>query len=180
VLLARALVGAPDVLLLDEPTNHLDIESITWLEAFLADYRGAVAFVTHDRAFLQRLATRIVELDRGRLTSWPGSYPAFLEKKAAALDNEARDLERLDKKLAQEEAWLRQGVKARRTRNEGRVRDLLRLRADRASRRDHVGTVRMSIDAGESSRRAASPSASARRRRSTDTPSASSAAIASG
>jgi len=151
VLLAKALVAEPDLLLLDEPTNHLDIDAIAWLEGFVAEFAGAVLFVTHDRAFLSKLATRIVELDRGRLTSWPGSYPAFLDKKAAALENEARDLERLDKKLAQEEAWLRQGVKARRTRNEGRVRDLMKLRAERASRRDHVGSVRMAVDAGESS-----------------------------
>jgi ABC transport system ATP-binding/permease protein len=150
-LLAKALVAEPDLLLLDEPTNHLDIEAIAWLEEFIAAFAGAILFVTHDRAFLSRLATRIVELDRGRLTSWPGSYPAFLEKKAAALDAEARDLERLDKKLAQEEAWLRQGVKARRTRNEGRVRDLMTLRAERASQRDHVGTVRLALDSSESS-----------------------------
>jgi ATP-binding cassette subfamily F protein uup len=150
-LLAKALVAEPDLLLLDEPTNHLDIDAITWLEEFIAQFAGAILFVTHDRAFLAKLATRIVELDRGRLTSWPGSYPSYLEKKAAALDNEARDLERLDKKLAQEEAWLRQGVKARRTRNEGRVRDLLKLRAERAARRDHVGAVRMAVDASESS-----------------------------
>jgi ATP-binding cassette subfamily F protein uup len=150
-LLAKALVAEPDVLLLDEPTNHLDIEAIAWLEEFIAAFAGAVLFVTHDRAFLARLATRIVELDRGRLTSWPGSYPSYVEKKAAALENEARDLDRFDKKLAQEEAWLRQGVKARRTRNEGRVKDLMKLRAERAARRDHAGAVRMSIDASESS-----------------------------
>lgn len=149
--LAKALVAEPDLLLLDEPTNHLDIDAIAWVEEFVAAFSGAVLFVTHDRAFLSRLATRIVELDRGRLTSWPGSYPSYLEKKAAALDAEARDLARLDKKLAQEEAWLRQGVKARRTRNEGRVRDLMKLRAERASRRDHVGQVRMSIDSSGSS-----------------------------
>jgi ATP-binding cassette subfamily F protein uup len=153
VFLARALVSEPDVLLLDEPTNHLDIEAIAWLEEFLSTYRGAVLFVTHDRAFLSALATRIVELDRGRLTSWPGSYSAYLEKKAAALDAEARDLERLDKKLAQEEAWLRQGIKARRTRNEGRVRALLALRADRAARRGHTGDVRMGVDASQASGR---------------------------
>jgi ATP-binding cassette subfamily F protein uup len=153
VLLAKALVAEPDLLLLDEPTNHLDIDAIAWLEAFVAQFAGAVLFVTHDRAFLSRLSTRIVDLDRGRLTSWPGSYPSFLEKKAAVLENEARDLERLDQKLAQEEAWLRQGVKARRTRNEGRVRDLIRLRAERASRRDHVGSVRMSIDGADASGR---------------------------
>jgi ABC transport system ATP-binding/permease protein len=149
-LLAKALVSQPDVLLLDEPTNHLDIDAIGWLEEFLRRYAGAVLFVTHDRAFLSALATRIVELDRGRLTSWPGSYASYLERKAAALENEARDLDRLDKKLAQEEAWLRQGVKARRTRNEGRVRDLLKLRAERASRRARVGDVRMSIDGTDS------------------------------
>jgi ATP-binding cassette subfamily F protein uup len=153
VFLARALVSEPDVLLLDEPTNHLDIDAIAWLEAFLTQYRGAVLFVTHDRAFLSALSTRIVELDRGRLTSWPGSYSAYLEKKAAALDNEARDLERLDQKLAQEEAWLRQGIKARRTRNEGRVRALFALRAERAARRAHAGDVRMSVDASEASGR---------------------------
>jgi ATP-binding cassette subfamily F protein uup len=145
-LLAKALVSHPDLLLLDEPTNHLDIDAIRWLETFIREFPGAVLFVTHDRAFLSALATRIVELDRGRLTSWPGSYDAYLTKKAAALDNDARDLERLDKKLAQEEAWLRQGVKARRTRNEGRVRDLLTLRAERAARREHAGDVRMAID----------------------------------
>ena len=150
-LLAKALVSQPDLLLLDEPTNHLDIDAIQWLEQFIAGFAGAILFVTHDRAFLGRLATRIVELDRGRLTSWPGSYATYLEKKAAALENEARDLERLDKKLAQEEAWLRQGVKARRTRNEGRVRDLMKLRAERASRRDHMGDVKLTIDASESS-----------------------------
>src|SRR5919197_461659 len=141
-LLAKALVSQPDVLLLDEPTNHLDIDAIRWLEEFLGEYKGTVLFVTHDRAFLSALSTRIVELDRGRLTSWPGSYASYVEKKAAALENEARDLERLDKKLAQEEAWLRQGVKARRTRNEGRVRDLIELRAERASKRALVETVR--------------------------------------
>jgi ATP-binding cassette subfamily F protein uup len=153
VFLARALVSEPDVLLLDEPTNHLDIEAIGWLEDFLSQYRGAVLFVTHDRAFLSALATRIVDLDRGRLTSWPGSYATYLEKKAAALDSEARDLERLDRKLAEEEAWLRQGIKARRTRNEGRVRALIALRADRAARRGHSGDVRMAVDASETSGR---------------------------
>ena len=151
--LAKALVSQPDVLLLDEPTNHLDIDAIGWLEEFLAEYRGAVLFVTHDRAFLSALATRIVELDRGRLTSWPGSYSTYLEKKAAALDAETRDLERLDRKLAEEEAWLRQGIKARRTRNEGRVRALLALRAERAARRGHIGDARMAVDASEASGR---------------------------
>ena len=146
-LLARALVSEPDLLLLDEPTNHLDVQAIEWLEGFLREFRGAVLFVTHDRAFLSNLATRIVDMDRGRVTSWPGSYATYLDKKAAALEAEERDLGRLDKKLAQEEAWLRQGVKARRTRNEGRVKALFALRAERASRRARVGTVRMSIDA---------------------------------
>jgi ATP-binding cassette subfamily F protein uup len=148
-LLAQALVSGPDLLLLDEPTNHLDIDAIRWLEAFLREFAGAVLFVTHDRAFLSTLATRIVEIDRGRVMSWPGSYATYVEKKAAALDAEARDLERLDRKLAQEDAWLRQGVKARRTRNEGRVRALLALRAERAARRADPGSVRLSIDAGE-------------------------------
>jgi ABC transport system ATP-binding/permease protein len=152
-LLARALVSSPDVLLLDEPTNHLDIDAIRWLEDFLLQFAGAVLFVTHDRAFLSSLATRILELDRGTLTSWPGSHATYLEKKAAALETEARDLERLDKKLAQEEAWLRRGVKARRTRNEGRVRALMKLRADRAARRGHVGDVRMRVDTSETSGR---------------------------
>jgi ABC transport system ATP-binding/permease protein len=151
VLLARALVAQPDVLLLDEPTNHLDVDAIEWLEAFLLEYGGAVVFVTHDRAFLERLATRIVELDRGRFTSWPGSYANYLEKKEAALDAEARELERLDKKLLKEEAWLRQGVKARRTRNEGRVRALMALRAERAAYRAQSGTVRLAVDDGQGS-----------------------------
>jgi len=150
-LLGKALVSAPDLLLLDEPTNHLDIDAIRWLEEYLTGFTGALLFVTHDRAFLNTLATRIVELDRGTLTSWPGSYPRYLDKKAAAIENEARDLARLDKKLAQEEAWLRQGVKARRTRNEGRVKDLMELRARRAAYREEGGTVRLAMDAGESS-----------------------------
>jgi ABC transport system ATP-binding/permease protein len=148
-LLGRALVSEPDLLLLDEPTNHLDIDAIRWLEDALRAFAGALLFVTHDRAFLASLATRIVELDRGTLTSWPGSYGSFLEKKAAALDAEAREIERLDKKLEVEEAWLRQGVKARRTRNEGRVRDLLALRARRAAHRGQEGEVRLAIDGGE-------------------------------
>jgi ATP-binding cassette subfamily F protein uup len=149
-LLAKALVSEPDLLLLDEPTNHLDVDAIQWLEEFLRNFAGSVLFVTHDRAFLSNLATRIVDVDRGRLTSWPGSYATYLEKKAAALDTEERDLGRLDKKLAQEEVWLRQGVKARRTRNEGRVKALMALRAERAARRQQVGLVRMGIDASAS------------------------------
>jgi ABC transport system ATP-binding/permease protein len=152
-LLGKALVAEPDLLLLDEPTNHLDIEAIRWLEEYLRGFGGALLFVTHDRAFLSALATRIIELDRGTLTSWPGSYKSFLEKKAAALDAEARDLDRLDRKLAKEEAWLRQGVKARRTRNEGRVRALMALREQRAASRAQGGSARMSIDSSESSGR---------------------------
>ena len=151
VLLARALVGQPDVLLLDEPTNHLDIDAITWLEDFLAEYPGAVLFVTHDRAFLQRLATRIVELDRGRLTSWPGDYATYLRRKEEALANEAAEQARFDKKLAEEEAWLRQGIKARRTRNEGRVRALMAMRAERADRRDQIGLVRLQAELADPS-----------------------------
>jgi ATP-binding cassette subfamily F protein uup len=153
VLLGRALVSEPDLLLLDEPTNHLDIDAIRWLEDFLGGFAGGLLFVTHDRAFLTNLATRIVELDRGRLVSWPGSYSVYLEKKAEALNAEALALERLDKKLEKEEAWLRQGVKARRTRNEGRVRDLLKLRAERAAYRAESGSVRISVDAGDASGR---------------------------
>ena len=137
-LLARALVGQPDLLLLDEPTNHLDIEAITWLESFLAEYRGAVVFVTHDRAFLERLATRIVELDRGRLTSWPGDYATFERKKEEWLANEELQQAKFDKKLAGEEVWLRRGVKARRTRDEGRVKALMAMRAERAERRSRA------------------------------------------
>jgi ATP-binding cassette subfamily F protein uup len=151
VLLAQALVGQPDLLLLDEPTNHLDIESMTWLETFLLDYSGAVLFVSHDRVFLQRVATRIVELDRGRLTSWPGDYASFLRNKEALLASEATQQEKFDKRLAKEEAWLRQGIKARRTRDEGRVRALLAMREERADRRAQVGTVRLAAEVGERS-----------------------------
>ena len=143
VLLARALVGAPDLLILDEPTNHLDVETMSWLETFLVDYAGTVLFVTHDRVFLQRLATRIVELDRGRLTSWPGDYATFLQRKEEWLANEAVQDAKFDKRLAEEEAWLRQGIKARRTRNEGRVRTLLAMRDARAARRSQVGGVQL-------------------------------------
>jgi ABC transport system ATP-binding/permease protein len=153
VLLGKALVSEPDLLLLDEPTNHLDIDAIRWLEDYLRGFGGALMFVTHDRAFLGNLATRIVELDRGRLTSWPGSYERYQQKKAEALNAEALELERLDKKLEREEAWLRQGVKARRTRNEGRVRDLIALRERRAAYRAEEGSVRMSFDSGDPSAR---------------------------
>jgi ATP-binding cassette subfamily F protein uup len=153
VLLARALVAEPDVLLLDEPTNHLDIDAITWLEEFLAGYRGALVFVTHDRAFLQRLATRIIELDRGGLTSWPGDYAAFVRKKDEWLEHEAQAEEKLDRKLAREEAWLRRGVKARRTRDEGRVRALMAMREERAARRAVTGSVRLQVERAEASGR---------------------------
>ncbi|MGB7218561.1 MAG: ATP-binding cassette domain-containing protein [Vicinamibacterales bacterium] len=151
VLLARALVAEPDVLLLDEPTNHLDIDAIIWLETFLLEYPGAVVFVTHDRAFLQRVATRIVEIDRGRLTSWAGDYATFMRKKDEWLANEAVRADKFDKRLAEEEVWLRQGVKARRTRNEGRVRALMAMRQERAARREQVGAVRLSIERAQSS-----------------------------
>ena len=151
VLLAQALVSSPDLLLLDEPTNHLDIDAIRWLEEYLRGLSGALLFVTHDRAFLSTLATRIVELDRGRLTSWPGNYDAYQESKAAALNAEALEVARLDKKLEKEEAWLRRGVKARRTRNEGRVRDLIKLREQRAAYREQGGIVRMAVDAADAS-----------------------------
>lgn len=151
VLLARALAADPDVLLLDEPTNHLDIESIQWMENFLLRFPGAILFVTHDRAFLRRLATRIVELDRGRLRSWACGYDIYLERKAAALADEERQNAVFDKKLAQEESWLRQGIKARRTRNEGRVRELEKLRAERAARREVGGNVKAVLqEAGRS------------------------------
>jgi len=151
VALARALVGDPDLLLLDEPTNHLDVEVIQWLEDTLLDFRGGVLFVTHDRALLARLATRILELDRGVLTSWPGDYPNFLAKKAAALEEEARHAALFDKKLAQEEAWIRRGIKARRTRNEGRVRALFALREQRKLRREVQGRAQFSVDEAQAS-----------------------------
>jgi ATP-binding cassette subfamily F protein uup len=151
VLLARALVGEPDLLLLDEPTKHLDIDTMRWLEGFLADYAGTVVFLTHDRVFLQSLATRIVELDRGRLTSWPGDYATFLRRKEESLAIEAAHDTKFDKRLAEEEAWLRQGIKARRTRNEGRVRALLAMREVRAARRTQVGSVRLQTEIAERS-----------------------------
>ncbi len=151
VLLARALVAEPTLLLLDEPTNHLDIEAIQWLEAFLGSYAGALVFVTHDRAFLERLATRVVELDRGRLTSWPGDYPTFVQKKEAWLEAEAQANEKFDKRMAQEEVWLRRGVKARRTRDEGRVRALMAMREERAARRAQIGQVKLRVDTAQRS-----------------------------
>jgi ATP-binding cassette subfamily F protein uup len=143
VLLALALVSQPDLLLLDEPTNHLDLESIAWLEEFLASYPHALLFITHDRSLLARVANRIVELDRGHLYDWSCDYPTFLRRKEEVLHAESRQWERLDKKLAQEEQWIRQGIKARRTRNEGRVRALERLRREKAERRARLGNVSM-------------------------------------
>jgi len=146
VALATALVQKPDLLLLDEPTNHLDIVTIKWLEDIVYGYQGAVLFITHDRAFLQRLATRIVEIDRGMLTSWPGDFANFLQRKEKALEDEAREHERFDRKLQQEEIWIRQGIKARRTRNEGRARALQRMREERARRVSRESTARIHID----------------------------------
>jgi ATP-binding cassette subfamily F protein uup len=141
VMLGRALVAAPDVLLLDEPTNHLDIEAITWLENMMMDYAGALFFVSHDRSFVRRLATKIVELDRGQLRVWPGSYDNYVLLKRAALEDEAKHAALFDKKLAEEEVWIRKGVEARRTRNEGRVRALEQLRIQRRERRERIGNV---------------------------------------
>jgi ATP-binding cassette subfamily F protein uup len=151
VLLAQALVRQPDVLLLDEPTNHLDIDSIEWLEEFLREYGGALLFVTHDRALLRSLATRIVELDRGTLRSYPGNYDAYLATREAEQDAETQQQEKFDKLLAREEAWIRQGIKARRTRDEGRVRALEAMRRERAQRREKQGTVSLAVDEGERS-----------------------------
>ena len=149
VLLAQALVAEPDLLLLDEPTNHLDIDAIAWLENWLRDYAGSVLFITHDRVFLQKVATRIVELDRGRLSSWECDYRTYLQRKEAALAAEEAADARFDKRLAEEEVWIRQGVKARRTRNEGRVRQLVKMRRERADRKEQIGRVSMQIDAGD-------------------------------
>jgi len=151
VLLAQSLVSEPDVLLLDEPTNHLDIDAIRWLEEFLLRYVGTLIFVTHDRVFLQRLATRIVELDRGRLFDWPCDYATFLERKEAALAAEEQQQALFDKKLAVEEAWIRKGVKARRVRNEGRVRALKKMREERQARREKIGSVKVEIQEAERS-----------------------------
>lgn len=151
VLLAQAIVSKPEVLLLDEPTNHLDIDAITWLEGFLSSLPSTLLFVTHDRAFLTRLAKRILEIDRGQLFDWSCDYPTFLKRKEIALHAEEKQQSLFDKKLAQEEVWIRTGVKARRTRNEGRVRALEAMRSERAQRRKTEGTVAMQIDAGERS-----------------------------
>lgn len=148
-LLARALVAGPDLLILDEPTNHLDIDSITWLEDFLLRQNTALLFVTHDRAFLKKLATRIVELDRAKLFNWDCGYDTYLKRKDAVLDAEAKQNHNFDKKLAEEEAWIRRGIKARRTRNMGRVRDLRKMREERKARRERTGSVKMVIQEAE-------------------------------
>jgi ATP-binding cassette subfamily F protein uup len=151
VMLGRALVSEPDLLLLDEPTNHLDIDAITWLEDMMMDFEGALLFISHDRAFVRRLATRIVELDRGQLRVWPGSYDNYVVLKQAALETEAKHAALFDKKLAQEEVWIRKGVEARRTRNEGRVRALEQLRIQRRDRRERIGQVDVRVqEAGPS------------------------------
>ncbi len=147
-MLAQALVSEPDLLLLDEPTNHMDITAITWLEEFLLAFNGALMFITHDRTLLRDLATRIVELDRGRLTSFPGDYEHYLRKKEELLEAEERANAKLDKKLAEEETWIRKGIKARRTRNEGRVRKLQELRQERAERVSRAGQVQLNVDSG--------------------------------
>jgi len=150
-LLARALVVEPDLLILDEPTNHLDIGTIEWLEQRLLEFRGALLFVSHDRAFVNRIATRIVDLDRGVLSSWPGNYDTYAERKAAQLANEARERELFDKRLAQEEVWIRKGVEARRTRNEGRVRALEAMRREHRARLERPGEARLAVQEAASS-----------------------------
>jgi ATP-binding cassette subfamily F protein uup len=152
-LLARALVRQPDVLLLDEPTNHLDIDAIEWMEAYLIEQGITLLFVTHDRAFLRRLATRILELDRGKLVDWGTDYDTYLQRKDAALDSEQKAWDEFDRKLAIEEKWIRTGIRARRTRNEGRVRALEAMRRDRQARRERVGTVRLAAQEAERSGR---------------------------
>jgi ATP-binding cassette subfamily F protein uup len=151
VLLARAVVGQPDLLLLDEPTNHLDIEAVEWLEGFLGRWRGTLMFVTHDRTFLRRMADRILEIDRGRIFDWSCDYDTFLVRKEEALAAEEKQNALFDKKLAQEEVWIRTGIKARRTRNEGRVRALEAMRRERSQRRTAVGRVRLEIQEAERS-----------------------------
>lgn len=152
--LGAALVQKPDLLLLDEPTNHLDIETIEWLEEQMLAFRGGLLFISHDRALVDRLATRIIELDRGQLTSFPGNYSRYLQQKEALLEEEARQNAEFDKKLAQEERWIRQGIKARRTRNEGRVRALKKMRNERAARRERQGSARFNLeDGGRSGKR---------------------------
>ena len=153
VALARALVAAPDVLLLDEPTNHLDLDAITWLEGLLTGFRGSVMLITHDRAFLDTVATRIVELDRGQLRSYPGNFSAYEARKEQELASEAVAAARADKLLAQEEVWIRKGVEARRTRSSSRINRLEALRAQRAARREALGRVKLEVDGGQSSGR---------------------------
>ncbi len=153
VFLAKALVSDPDLLLLDEPTNHLDLDAILWLEDFLLQFEKTLMLVTHDRAFLQRLATRIVEIDRGRLVSYPCGYGTYLERRQAMLEAQEKQWQEFDRKLAREETWIRQGIKARRTRNEGRVRALETMRLERAGRQEQTGNVRLSIQEAERSGR---------------------------
>jgi len=154
VLLGRALVADPDILLLDEPTNHLDIAAIEWLEEMMLGFRGALLFVSHDRAFVNRLATRVVELDRGKLSSWPGNYDDYVTRKNLQLEIEAKANADFDRKLAQEEVWIRKGVEARRTRNEGRVRALQDMRRERRARRERIGRAEFEVaEAGESGKR---------------------------
>ena len=153
VALAQVLVTEPDLLLLDEPTNHLDIEAINWVEEMLLEFKGSLVFISHDRRFMQRIATRILELDRGHLTRYPGDYATYLRQKEATLAAEATQAAKFDKHLAEEEVWIRQGIKARRTRNEGRVRALKKLREERAQRREQSGKIRLNLDRGELSGR---------------------------
>jgi ATP-binding cassette subfamily F protein uup len=153
VALAKALVQQPDLLMLDEPTNHLDIVTITWLENIVRSYSGAVLFITHDRAFLQKLATRIIEIDRGKLTSWPGDFNSYLRRKESALEAEMRGDAKFDKKLEAEEIWVRQGIKARRTRNEGRARALVKMRDERTKRVARENNARIHIEEAEQSGR---------------------------
>ena len=151
VALARALVSEPDLLLLDEPTNHLDVDSVKWLEQFLKEFKGGIVFISHDRAFIRAVATRILDLDRGKLISYPGDYATYLEQKAHDLKVEESQNALFDKRLAEEEAWIRQGVKARRTRNEGRVRDLKQLRVERKARVEQVGKTDFNIETADRS-----------------------------
>ncbi len=151
VALAKALVVEPDILLLDEPTNHIDIDMVQWLENFLLDFSGALVFISHDRQFIRRLATRIIDLDRGQITSWPGDYDTYLVGKKEALDTEEKQNALFDKRLSEEERWIRQGIKARRTRNEGRVRELKAMRAQRRQRLSHQGNAKIAIAQQETS-----------------------------
>ncbi len=153
VMLARALVSEPDLLLLDEPTNHLDIDAIKWLEEFMLRYAGSLLFITHDRLMARRLATRVIDLDRGNITSWSGSYEKYLQGRARQLEDEEKHNTKFDKKLSQEEAWIRQGIKARRTRNEGRVRALKKMREEQRLRRSQTGKASLRLDEGEQSGR---------------------------